>query len=131
MAATIAKAVKSFKQLPRGGRPEDGRDCVGSLIQLIGMALLIASFWNGICRPDAGAMLGLLVLTALQESPLYFSRVAAGATLITLTIDYLWLHLQAFPGQEISGLFGSLASLPGLAAQLSGRPLQLPRPPLR
>ena len=55
---------------------------------------LVVSFWSCICRPDAGAMLGLLVLTALNESLLYFSLVAAGATLLTLSIDWLWLRFQ-------------------------------------
>jgi len=70
-------------------------------------------------------MLGLLVLTALNESLLYFSRVAAGATVLTLSIDWLWLRFQAIPGQDASSLLRNISSFEGLLALLSGRPLQL------
>jgi len=84
---------------------------------------LVASFWSCLCRPDAGAMLGLLVLTALNESLLYFSRVAAGATVLTLSIDWLWLRFQAIPGQDASSLLRNISSFEGLLALLSGRAL--------
>ena len=122
--ANIAKAAKALKRNGAAGRDE-ARNCASRLIMLVGMALLVASFWSCICRPDAGAMLGLLVLTALHESRLYFSRVAAGATLVTLAIDWVWLRFQAFPGHAVSGLVGSLCSATGLAALLGGQPLQL------
>ncbi|KAL1525216.1 hypothetical protein AB1Y20_020083 [Prymnesium parvum] len=111
--------------LPSAEARAEGRDCVSATIQVIGLLLLIASFWSCICRPDAGAMLGLLVLTALRESRLYFSRVAAGATLITLVIDWLWLRFQALPGEDLVGAMTSLSSLTEIVALIGGLPLQL------
>mmetsp|Transcript_68624 Transcript_68624/g.205624 ORF Transcript_68624/g.205624 Transcript_68624/m.205624 type:complete len:626 (+) Transcript_68624:858-2735(+) len=125
---TTARSSLEFGAKPFEQWPDDRRDCVARLARLIGgvgMALFVASFWSCLCRPDAGAMLGLLVLTALNESLLYFSRVAAGATVLTLSIDWLWLRFQAIPGQDASSLLRNISSFEGLLALLSGRPLQL------
>lgn len=80
------------------------------LLDVLGVTLLIVSMFSSVTRPDAGAALALLVLCALRESRLYFSRVLLGASFLAIGIDLAYLHLQALPQLAWADLASTLVS---------------------
>lgn len=109
-----------FSQAKAMGAQECAELWVGGL----GYGLLILSAWTCICRPDSGAMLALLVLTALHDSRLYFSRVTLGAALLAICVDIVWLRFQALSELGVGELLAEVLSLRVLS-RLGGQPLLL------
>ena len=91
--------------------------CAERVMETLGLLLLLVSMLGALARPDAGGALALLVLCALPESRLYFSRVLLGASLLAIATDVVWLHAHAFPHVPLADLLTALMlprQLPGL-----------------
>ena len=84
--------------------------CSHIFLEGLGRTLLVLSMISSVARPDAGAALALLILSALPESRLYFSRVLLGAAMLTISLDVGWLHMQAFPQLSLTDLSTALIS---------------------
>lgn len=113
--------------------PTAGSDSPGPVgLEFLGRALLLLGMLASLFRADGSCALGLLVLLAMRESPVYFSRVLLGATLVAIALDLAWLHaadhaaaastllttedafkyLSTIPPAEAGALVGTLATAP-------------------
>jgi hypothetical protein len=110
-----------------------GPDSPGPVgLDFLGRALLLLGTLASLFRADGSCALGLLVLLAMRESPVYFSRVLLGATLVAIALDLAWLraadhataasallstddvfgYLRTLPPAEAGALLGTLACAP-------------------
>jgi hypothetical protein len=101
-------------------------------LELLGRALLLLGTVASLFRADGSCALGLLLLLAMRESPVYFSRVLLGATLVAISLDLAWLqadnhataastlfstdeaweYLSTLPTAEAGALLATLATAP-------------------